>query len=420
MPGRQDNAYVTPAAVILGMAVHELVGALYLLVSKYRTASATPIWLVAAITFVFLLCFITAQITVLDFITTPYPAPTWYFGVLILLNYLFNLCCTFGVGIMLLMRLRAFYRGNSVFQVAVFISLFVFSFKTLGDAYGIVNAKDIFNLEFLNYYDDPVYKSIPGFMAIGHTAEAIFEGFGSFSFFFALGEPGKSRKHTFYDLMVNRDGIRLALIIASNLVIAIFAIYNAINDFTYVTHTFICKFKLMTDLPSFTYAIQLYTFLKTSYVTAVDIIESQLNESKNSRKDSNRASIPRKSILRKPISQMGLQNTSQEELIQPTPPRTYNAQPVTSYISQQDDYVDYENNERQKEFVSLQRDSLYRAQQSARESVFVVRDSQDFSSMARDSPAFKRAQETTTKENVVSPTTLLSDFIDTVPSPAYF
>ncbi|KAJ3272509.1 hypothetical protein HDV01_005460 [Terramyces sp. JEL0728] len=319
MSGRQDNAYVTPSAVILGLAVHELVGALYLLVTKYRTAKMTPIWLVAAVTFVFLVLFVTFQIAVLDFITAPYPSPTWYFGVLILLNYLFNLCCTFGVGIMLLIRLRAFYGGSSVFQIAVFIALFVFSFKTLGNAYGIVNAKDIFNLQFLNYYDDPVYK--------------------------------------------------------------------------------------------------LYTFLKTSYVTAVDIIESQLNDSKNSRKDSNLASLPRKSILRKPISQLPLKNTLQE-YIQPAPPRSYQAQPITSYISTQDVYVDYDAQERDSEFVSLQKDSAYR-EPTPRDSVFVVRESQDFSSMARESLAFKRAQDSQVKETV-SPTTLLSEFIDTVPSPAYF
>lgn len=130
---RQDSAYVTPAAIFLGLAFHDIVSSLYLLLSKVTTAYKTPIWRVASVTWIFMAIFFVCQFIILDYITSPYVVSNDFFGNLMMLNYIFNYFTTVGVGIMLMTRIRVFYGVRHSLNVASICCLYYHA--SLGSCY---------------------------------------------------------------------------------------------------------------------------------------------------------------------------------------------------------------------------------------------------------------------------------------------
>jgi hypothetical protein len=76
---RQKNAYITPAAVILGIALHNCVSSAYMLSQKAKKAGSGWIWRSSLLTLLCILGFIVCQMIILDFITSPYVVPGWIF-----------------------------------------------------------------------------------------------------------------------------------------------------------------------------------------------------------------------------------------------------------------------------------------------------------------------------------------------------
>jgi hypothetical protein len=282
---RQSNAYLSPAAIILGIAAHDIFSSVLLLQSKASDANRTMIWRVAVLSWMFLFGFFICQVMVVDWLTSPYVVPNYWFGLMQLLNYLFNFLTTLGVGTMFLLRIRVFYGNRSKTYLAM-LGLFalVVIFKGLGDAFGMYVAYDVMKLRYLNYELHPRFLDIPRFMAVAHVAEAAFASVGSISFLYALGKGlGKSSEQIVYDIVLKHDGLRLLGIIGVDLLIAIFGVYNVLWETTFVTH-------VVFYLPTWAYAMQFGTFLQHSYIEARQIIEEHTSSVKNSQNRSQIAS----------------------------------------------------------------------------------------------------------------------------------
>lgn len=69
---RLDSAYTIPAAVFLGIALHDLTSALFLLITKFNTARKTLVWILSTITWLFLALYISIQLLTIDFIDSPF------------------------------------------------------------------------------------------------------------------------------------------------------------------------------------------------------------------------------------------------------------------------------------------------------------------------------------------------------------
>ncbi|KAJ3272510.1 hypothetical protein HDV01_005461 [Terramyces sp. JEL0728] len=273
---RQDNAYCSPAAIFLGLALWDICQSLSLLLSKLGTASKTPIWRVASVTWVFMSVFFVLQFMVLDYITSPYEVTNDFFGNLFILNFIFIYLTTVGVGIMLMTRIRVFYgRPSAVYIIMMILFIGTISLKGIADTYGVLVGLDVRRNIYLNYDEHPLYPNVPFYFAIGQVTEAIFSTVGSIAFLYALSnEGGKSKTKVLQGIIIKDYVISLVLIFGLNITITVFGIIAWLNDghYTYITH-------MANYLPTTTYALQFYTFLKNSYITAKTIIEKKQNSS---------------------------------------------------------------------------------------------------------------------------------------------
>jgi hypothetical protein len=106
---RQRNAYITPAAVILGVGLHNCVTCAYLLTQKARSASGGWIWRLSVLTLIFVFGFIFFQILILDFIASAYIVPDWWVGFVQMGNFIGHFLSAMGITAVLLIRLSVFY-----------------------------------------------------------------------------------------------------------------------------------------------------------------------------------------------------------------------------------------------------------------------------------------------------------------------
>ncbi|KAJ3304462.1 hypothetical protein HDV03_002806 [Kappamyces sp. JEL0829] len=265
---RQDSGYYMASAVIIGLGMHDALGSIYLLLSKARAASQTPIWRLSAVVWIFLAAFLASQATILDYFISPYVVPKQWFGQVLFCNYFFHMITSLGVSLMLLLRLRVFYSPKSaIFLTMIAIGTLFWIFNTVGDVLGIFTAVDLWNNEFLRDDDDPWFFYSRASLVVGFCLEAAFTTVGSVGFLYALGKGGgRSRKETIYRIVFQKDGLNLLAINGINFLIAIFGVHSMVYGFNFVTRS--CLF-----LPSWSYGLQFATFLKDSYISARRLIE---------------------------------------------------------------------------------------------------------------------------------------------------
>ncbi|KAJ3320102.1 hypothetical protein HDV06_005667 [Boothiomyces sp. JEL0866] len=286
---RQDNAYTTTAALFLGLALWDISQSLGLLLSKIKSANHTPIWKLASVTWIFITTFFVLQYMILDYITSPYTVKSDFFGNLFVLNFIFIYLTTCGVAVMLMTRIRVFYgRKSAVYLGMMLLFVGTVILKGLADTYGVIVGIDVQRNVVLNFEDHPLYANVPFYFAIGQVVEAGFATIGSIAFLYALGSDGKKSKATVLKGVIYRDYIfRLFAIFGINVAITIFGIVAWRNHghYSYITH-------LVNYLPTTAYALQFYTFLHNSYITAKTIIQkkqaSHSKQSTNSRNSNQR------------------------------------------------------------------------------------------------------------------------------------
>ncbi|KAI8895368.1 hypothetical protein BC833DRAFT_601474 [Globomyces pollinis-pini] len=280
---RSPTAFLTPATLLLGLAISENVSSLNLIISKWINASNTNIWRVSVICWFIVSIFLIFQIIILDFLSSPYVVPDWWIGFMHMMNYLLDYFATVAVGIILMIRMRVFYGTRSkAFITMIVLSFLLLLFKGIGIYYGITVSLSIMNLTYLNYTDHPSFPYIFSYLAIAHIIEAIFFTLGSLGFLFAIGKGlGKSADSLYMEILMKYDGVRLIMIIVLNVMISVFGLIAAVdNEINWVVHVGLY-------LPSITYALSFHTFLRNSYITAKEMVEDQYNDTFSQNKNSN-------------------------------------------------------------------------------------------------------------------------------------
>src|SRR5687767_2772013 len=68
---RNDTIYATGAAVMLGLALHDAGSAFFVLVTKYYYAKKTAVFVISAITWMFLSIYISLHLITIDYIAAP-------------------------------------------------------------------------------------------------------------------------------------------------------------------------------------------------------------------------------------------------------------------------------------------------------------------------------------------------------------
>ncbi|KAJ3272512.1 hypothetical protein HDV01_005463 [Terramyces sp. JEL0728] len=330
---RDESAYETPAAIFLGLGLYKLFESFFLIASKTKSRH-TPIYRVAVLSWLLLAAYVGCQIAILDYITSPYDSAPSLFGNLLVVNFGFNLLTSIVIAIMFIMRIRVFYKDNLKFMVSMYalFSLIV-AFKGTGGIVGVAVGFDVASLKY-PYLTHPLYHVIPFLLGFGQFFEAIFATVGSVGFLYALISNQDEAK-LFTDIIVKEDGIHFAFLLLVDWFIACFGIYSwAAGGYTYITHVGLY-------MGSYSFGLQLYIFLKNSYITPGQIFKSKITSKKESRQDSsaNEINVFDGFVNRKRdslnTSKVPLLNLDDDQLIIAFPPKRSHSSLFMAYVQEE-------------------------------------------------------------------------------------
>ena len=264
-PMRAYDSYVTLAAVVNGLASKELIAALRILYCI--THKKTILFKSSLVAIVLIFLVLATNLIALDYIASPYEAPSSYLGILFLTAYVLNFLSSILITFLFMIRIKIFYGGKSTFFKAMSVlGLIVVLIKGSADFIGIKISYDYATGASDSPVNDPHYWLVPFIMAFGSTFEAVFSAIGSLSFLYYLTDFDAGS--TWSDLrqsVFKQEGVRLFLIICIHLAIVVCAIVTAISE-TWLSH-------LGFFLPSLAYSVELRTFLELSYQSAPNIIK---------------------------------------------------------------------------------------------------------------------------------------------------
>ena len=194
-----------------------------------------------------------------------------------------------GVWAMALLRLKVFYGARSkAFLGMLCMGLVLIIIKGTGDSLGCyIGWVEIKNAPFnMQLEQSGFWQLLLALQAVAHTLEAVFSWCTSILFLKSIGKGvGLTGKKLWFEIFFQHEGFRLVAIALLNLIIAGFAIYGTVLPHTYVTRAGLF-------LPSWTYALEFYTFLQTSYVSARTIITNSINVNTGSDMKHSQMSLP--------------------------------------------------------------------------------------------------------------------------------
>lgn len=256
---RTSNAYLATSTVLVGAAIPDF-GASFMLLAGKFSSRQTAVWKLAVFTWISLGMFLTAQFLVLDFISSPYKAPSYWFGTIIGANYFSNFLVTVGISILLVLRIRIFYGKKNGFYKAMLLAGFIVGLlKGAANALGVYISYKAATLKIPAPQFDPNYKYIAPAFAISMTGEGIFAIVGTLSFIsFLRGDNTNSSK------LVNKEIFRIAIISILNIICVALAIWITFDD-NYINHSSFW-------IPSLIYSMELFCFLDLSYNSARAIL----------------------------------------------------------------------------------------------------------------------------------------------------
>ncbi|KAJ3269016.1 hypothetical protein HDV01_001943 [Terramyces sp. JEL0728] len=259
---RDYNAYIIPSCVFVGFAIHDLFIAILLLGSKARKASDTILWKLALLTWLLILVFVFFQVVVLDFYASPYYVSLSFLAFIVGANYLAHFLATIGITLMMVVRVRLFYGAKSAFYrlMAVF-GVLVVLFKGAACTIGTLVCLHVSNGDYAHFTYDPLYTKIALSFAVALPIEGVFAVSGTLSFLYFLTDfKGFNNIAIQKDKKFQSEGLRLLVIFALNIAVAILAICVAIEDM-YIDH-------VSFFIPSCIYALEFHAFLDLSYNNA--------------------------------------------------------------------------------------------------------------------------------------------------------
>ncbi|KAI8899683.1 hypothetical protein BC833DRAFT_563921 [Globomyces pollinis-pini] len=266
---RERIAYITPACVFIGMAIHEYCAALFILLTVKSRDGA--LYVVSWITTFILLCFLIIQILTIDYLASPYVSilSVYFLPYLFCLNYIFNLLTTASVVVLMLLRTRIIISNTKpLFKLLCFLAPTAVILKSFGAYLGFKVSYSIIQGEYRTTTEHPSFGYIGAAMAIAGTVEAIYTTMCIVLYLVFL----QSLRHSSndYSKIIRNEGVKLVFIILLQTVMVIFGIWLLWED-TYVNHT-------AFYMQGLTYSLELFTFLNSSYKSPKKIIQSELNK----------------------------------------------------------------------------------------------------------------------------------------------
>ncbi|KAJ3275591.1 hypothetical protein HDV01_007594 [Terramyces sp. JEL0728] len=271
---REYNSYLSTSGVMLGMGLHNLASAAYILIAKASVARKTVLWVLGLFAFLSLSGFLGLQVLTIDYISSPYLEGPDFLGKLFFYNYLLNLLTTICITSLVVIRVRLFF-GNSPFTYLMYVmGFFTIVGKGMGNAVGMYTSSRFISGEYNNPTADPLYPKIALIMAFALSFEAIFTAVGTGSFLAFLLDFDFSSLNRQNDVLY-KEVLRLCLILCFNVINAIFAVWIAFDD-NWISHNGFF-------MDSLTYSLELYAFLELSYYNAKSLVIENI-KSKSSEK----------------------------------------------------------------------------------------------------------------------------------------
>ncbi|KAJ3261538.1 hypothetical protein HK103_005376 [Boothiomyces macroporosus] len=265
---RQDNAFLTPATVLGGMAIHELISSFYILFTRKKYATVT--WIISFITAVLLTGFVFLQLYILDYQISPYPVPNYWYGLVSALNYTFAYIISVFIIGLLLHRVRVFYGKSAVITLAtVILGVLTLFIKGFASGVGAFIGYQIAINKYLSYSASPNNDLIYPTYAAACVIEAGLFIAGSFSFLYVLSISPEKKWYKVWTY-VSFDGgcSRIILIMITNVVLTISAVSMASSGRNYIN-------TVGLYIPSFLYGLELHSYLFVTFRTTQKMIESQ-------------------------------------------------------------------------------------------------------------------------------------------------
>ncbi|KAI8899687.1 hypothetical protein BC833DRAFT_647692, partial [Globomyces pollinis-pini] len=261
---RDYDAYLCTSGILLGIASQELFAAAKLLLT---IQARTTLYIVAIIAWISIFLFIIVQFITIDYISSPYIATDGYLFYMYTINYGLNFIVTIAVTTMLLLRTKLFYgRSSKLFYGMVLLGLIVIGLKANGVYLGIKVSWQSATGEFQQPSLNPDYPKVAGSLAIASVTEGLFSVIGSISFLYFLLDY---KIHNFKVVKdsLRDDSFRLFTISILYIVTAVFGLWIVWDD-NWISH-------MGFYMTTFTYSMELHTFLKISYKSAKKIIYNQ-------------------------------------------------------------------------------------------------------------------------------------------------
>ncbi|KAJ3334684.1 hypothetical protein HDU91_002599 [Kappamyces sp. JEL0680] len=254
---RDYQAYGTPSGIILGMGLRYLWRTVLLLIQKSNTRH-TILYQLSCLACFLVSVMSAVQIVLLDFFSSPYYLD--YSGYLLVVGYALNALSTILISILMLYRILVVYGLSHKLTWSMFaLAVVVVAGKIIGNFYGIATAWRFQTGQYSSPTQDPLF---------GNVARGVFLSICSVAFLYGLTLSWDLSEHLKVASFM-QTFLCLMLILATNIANAVLATVAAVND-NYISH-------VGFYLTGFSYALTIYTFVDLSYVTARELILSQLN-----------------------------------------------------------------------------------------------------------------------------------------------
>ncbi|KAJ3275590.1 hypothetical protein HDV01_007593 [Terramyces sp. JEL0728] len=250
---------------MLGMALHNLASAAFILIVKAKLAYKTGLWNVAILAWLSLTGFVVLQIIAIDYISSPYMTGNSFLGMIFLLNYCFNFLTTIFVTALIVIRIRLFYGASTFSYIMYFMGFLTILGKGAGNGIGVVVSVQYIQLIYNSPVEDPLYPKIALVMTFALLFEALFTAIGTLSFLSYLTDFKLAEGlFTMQNKVLKKETGKLFLVIFLNFINASFAVWVAFDD-NWISHNGFF-------MDSLTYTLELYAFIELSYISAKKLI----------------------------------------------------------------------------------------------------------------------------------------------------
>ncbi|KAJ3272753.1 hypothetical protein HDV01_005281 [Terramyces sp. JEL0728] len=266
---RQPGAYRTIAGLLIGLGIHNILCAVFVLFQKSQRGSQSAIWYLSLFASFSVIAFLLVQVMMLDFMTSPYAAANWYIGLLLMLNWAFHFLSGVSISIILLCRLCIFYDSRTIITKSMTLLLvLVILVKGASNGLGVYCTYGVFTNQILTYEDHPQFSLAEALAAGAGVVEGVFSIAGSISFLNALFTSFIDKSSFAKGILLKHEGYRLMIILVLHILTSVLLLYNAISYQSQYT-------LLGFYIPSWNYGLEVYTFLELTYHSAKNIILDQ-------------------------------------------------------------------------------------------------------------------------------------------------